>query len=330
MKTWLGFCEKAVLDILNFIIGKAIHPLFAFILLSGNRHPGTKLMDMPHATADRRTGTSMERPSIYGYLNYRIYLADMFRYRKTGSPYFSYRFFSGKAGFASPNFLKLVTDGQRNLTSASIAKIAKGFGLKKMEREYFEQLVFMNQADSHEEKNHYFKRMTAVAGAKRIGAIHKDQYDYFSKWYYPAIREMTLFDPDLTAEGIAARLTPKISRRDAQSALHLLEKLQLIQKDKQGRWRQVRNNITTGPEVQSLMVANFHREMMRLAEQAIEHVDPAQRDISALTLSIPQGSLPELKARIALFRKELMASASTEEAPNAVVQVNIQLFPLTL
>ena len=51
----------------------------------------------------------MDRPSVYDYLDYRSYLADMFHYRKHKAGRFSYRYFSGKAGFASPNFLKLVT-----------------------------------------------------------------------------------------------------------------------------------------------------------------------------------------------------------------------------
>ena len=80
----------------------------------------------------------MKRPVIFDYLDYRAFLKDMFCFRKWKDKHFSYRYFAGKSGFASPNYLKLVIDGDRNLTNGSIAKIAKGFKLKKQEREYFE------------------------------------------------------------------------------------------------------------------------------------------------------------------------------------------------
>ena len=77
----------------------------------------------------------MEYPIVYDYSDYRAFLKDMYLFRKQHTKYFSYRAFANKAGFAAPNFLKLVTSGQRNLTNESIAKVAKGFGLKKRERE---------------------------------------------------------------------------------------------------------------------------------------------------------------------------------------------------
>lgn len=272
----------------------------------------------------------MNRPRVYDYLDYRSYLADMFHYRKAGTSHFSYRYFSNKAGFASPNFLQLVVNGRRNLTNASIAKVAKGFGLKNKEREFFEYLVFMNQAATHDEKNHYYRKMISIAGYKSIGTIEKDQYEYFSKWYYPAIRETLSMGADAAApEQIAAKLNPKITVKQAESALQLLEKLKLIKKGPDGCWEQVHEDISTGPEVKSIAVANFHKEMIRLAEASIDRFSASQRDISGLTLSIQRESLPEIKARLISFRKELMELAAIEDNPDMVVQINIQLFPLT-
>ena len=80
---------------------------------------------------------TMRKPLVFEYLDYRSFLKDMYAYRKRRDPVFSYRYFSGKAGFASPNFLKLVIDGQRNLSHTSMLKIAKGFGLKGNEMEFY-------------------------------------------------------------------------------------------------------------------------------------------------------------------------------------------------
>ncbi len=66
---------------------------------------------------------TLARPSIYEYDNYRAFLKDMYDYQKAKTTYFSFRYFARKAGYASPNFLKLVIDGGElfDLSSAEVA-----------------------------------------------------------------------------------------------------------------------------------------------------------------------------------------------------------------
>ena len=272
----------------------------------------------------------MKRPNIFNYLDYRSYLRDMFAYYKEKDSKFSYRYFSGKAGFASPNFIQLVMTGKRNLTADSLSKIAKGFGLKKKERDFLENMVLMNQAKNHDDKNHYYHRLMTDKGITGVRHLEKASYDYFSTWYYPVIREVVLFgEGRLTAEDIAKLLNPPITVAQAAKALAVLVELKLIVKNKDGAWAVTDKAVTTGPEVTSLVIANFHREMIALAREAIERFPREERDISALTLSIDGNNIAELKKRIAEFRKELLTFACNEKGSNQVVQVNFQLFPVT-
>ncbi len=272
----------------------------------------------------------MKRPVIYNYLDYRAFLKDMFQFRKQKDKYFSYRFFANKAGFASPNFLKLVSDGKRNLTNESIAKIAAGFGLKKQEREFFENLVFMNQATNHEERNHYYKKMMSMKGYANIHKIAKDSYNYFSKWYCPVIREVVTFgERNHTPEQIAEMLSPRITPKEAEKSLNLLTSLGLIRKTPDGQWEQCDKAVSTGPEVRSLVIANFHREMLRLATESLERHPSEERDITALTLSVNHRQMAEIKIKTAAFRKELLELACNDEDADQVLQINIQVFPLT-
>lgn len=272
----------------------------------------------------------MNRPSIFEYSDYRAFLKEMFQYRKETTPGYSHRCFARMAGFASPNFLKLVIDGKRNLTSASIAQVAKGFKLKKPEREFFETLVYMNQAEDLAEKNHYYRKMIAMTPRGGIKTIDGAQYDYFSRWYLPVIRELVIFgDRSQTAEQIAARLDPPVRVKDVEKAMERLMQLGLIRKDDQGRWEQNEALLRTEPEVKSVLVANFHREMIRLADAAIERFPAAQRDITALTLSIDKDRLRELKEKIAAFRQEILENFSRDANPNQVIQINFQMFPVT-
>jgi uncharacterized protein (TIGR02147 family) len=272
----------------------------------------------------------MKRPVIFDYLDYRAFLKDMFCFRKWKDKHFSYRYFAGKSGFASPNYLKLVIDGARNLTNGSIAKIAKGFKLKKQEREYFENLVFMNQAGDHDERDHYYRKMMSSKGYGHVQRIEKASYDYFSKWYYPVIREVVQFgDRRHTPRQIASLLSPSIKPKEAEKALELLVELGLIRKDAKGRWEQCDKVVSTGPEVKSLVIANFHREMMQLGAKSIDSFPADQRDISGVTISTKKENMNEIKKKIAAFREEILELACSDKDDDQVVQINIQAFPLT-
>ena len=272
----------------------------------------------------------MERPEIYTYLNYRTFLRDMFQYCKEKNQKFSYRYFSAKAGFASPNFIKLVMEGERNIANGSVSKVAKGFSLKKKEREFFENLVAMNQAETHDEKNHYYQKLMAMKGTVAMGKIEKAEYDYFTKWYYPVIREMALMgDQSLSPEKLARQLIPPITQSQASKAIEDLVRLDLIRKNGDDTWMVKDKTISTGAEVRSLVIANFHKEMIGLAATAIDRFPAAARDISSITISIKAANIPELKQRIANFRKEILQFSDNEPDPDQVVQLNFQLFPLT-
>ena len=271
-----------------------------------------------------------EQPNIFDYLDYRVFLKDMFDYKKKKNYHFSYRVFAGKAGFSSPNFLKLVTTGKRNLSNESIGKIAKGFDLKKQEREFFESLVFMNQSSNHDDKNHYLKKMMSINGYLKSHKIDKASYKYFSKWYYPAIREIAVFGKrNYTPEKMAKSLSPHVTAREVEKALDLLLNLGLLRKDKSGRWEQTDSVVSTGPEVRSLIITNYHKEMIKLGMEALERYPSDERDITSVTLSVKKEKIKEIKQRITAFRKELLKLACEDEESDQVIQINFQAFPLT-
>ncbi|MFP4421629.1 MAG: TIGR02147 family protein [Desulfococcaceae bacterium] len=272
----------------------------------------------------------MNRPNIFDYLDYRAFLKDVFAFRKRQAAKFSYRFLSRRAGFKSPNFLKLVAEGQRNLGLESIAKVAKGLDLKRTEEEYFECLVRMNQARSHDEKNRFYRKMMSVKGVGTVRKLENAAFEYFSRWYIPVVRELLLFgDRKSTPEDVAPLLSPSITPAEARHAVSILLSLELIQKSPEDRWEPVETNLTTGPEIQSLVIANYHREMIRLASESMERFPSEERDITALVLSVRPDRMGEIKQKTAEFRKALLEIATETEDPDQVVQVNIQVFPLT-
>lgn len=270
------------------------------------------------------------KPDIYEYLDYREYLGAYYDAAKANTRAFSYRYFSRKAGFASPNFLKLVIDGKRNLGPDSVERFARALKLDRDERRFFADLVALAQAATDAERNEAYERVAASRTFRDARRIDAGFFEYLSRWYHPAIREMVLrkdFVED--TEWIASRLLPAITPDEARASLTLLLELGLLVRDDEGALAHGDAAITTGHEVRSLAIANYHRQMLQRAGESIELVDRELRDLSALTMVISSATVAEMKQRIHAFRERMLDLSMRDEAPTAVYQLGIQLFPLT-
>jgi uncharacterized protein (TIGR02147 family) len=266
-------------------------------------------------------------PNILDYTDYRKFLADHYRARKAVDPSFSLRVFARKAGFPSHGLLKYLMEGQRNLTQKTLVKILPALDFDREQARYFENLVFFNQAKGLGEQQVYYDRLRE-ASAATFRKLEVAQLAVFRAWHYTVIREMLAlkgFRAD--ADWIAARLKPRVEAREARAALDTLIEAGLIVR-KAGGYRAAEPDITTGDEVRSFAVKNYHAEMMRLATLALDHA-PGERDISASTFALRSSDWPRLKKRVQAMRKELREFAARSGEGDRIIQVNLQVFPLT-
>jgi uncharacterized protein (TIGR02147 family) len=87
--------------------------------------------------------------------------------------------------------------------------------------------------------------------------------------------------------------------------------------------------ISTGDEVNSLNVVNYHKQVTRLAEGAFDHTPRELRDISALTLGINALDAQLIKEKIQSFRKDIIEIAKASQGSDRVYQLNFQFFPVS-
>ena len=105
--------------------------------------------------------------SIFEYRDYHLYLQDYYDERKRlGS--FSWREFCRKAGFSSPNFLKLVCMGQSKLSKIKACQVAKSMGLVDYEEQYFYQLVAFGNAETNEAQRAALLEMQRIASRTKL------------------------------------------------------------------------------------------------------------------------------------------------------------------
>lgn len=272
-----------------------------------------------------------ERINLFQYLDYRVYLKAVYQHEKKSNPAFSFRNFSKRAGFTSPNFLKLVMDGKRNLTEESTTKFMVALHLNKQEQEFFRNLVFYNQAQTLETKNHYYQRLLQSQKFSQLKPIEKYQYDYCSEWYHAVVRELVMAQGfDGTALWLSKRISPEITAAQAQKSLELLVKLGFLTRDDlSGKYHQTSALVTTGAELASMALYNYHLSLIDLTKTALEITPATERDVSAMVLGVSKDKIPLLKKKIQEFRQDVLKLVSTETSSNEVLQISVQMFPLT-
>jgi uncharacterized protein (TIGR02147 family) len=267
---------------------------------------------------------------VFAYLDFRAFLRDHYGARKASARGFSYRSFSRRAGLKSPNYLKLVIDGERNLSPDMAERFGQACGLKGDELRYFVDLVAFGQATSLTERNQHYARLTGYQRYRNAHKLDLAHAAYYSAWYMPAIRELAArSDFRSEPEWIARQLLPAIAPTEAARALETLLELGLLVREADGSVRQADALLSTGPETRGLHIAGYHRTMMQRAMESIDLIAPHQRDISSLTLCLGEQGLRAFKERVQRFRKELLELSALEPEPEQVVQINFQLFPLT-
>lgn len=268
-------------------------------------------------------------PNIFEYTNFREYLKDCFKEAKKDNPNFSHRYLAQNLGLSTPNLILLIIQGKRNLTRSILFKLSKFLKHSKKEAQYFENMVSFLQAKTHDEKNLYFKRMIELRHNLKLKKIDEQQYEYYSNWYNLAIRELVTY-PDFNGDfkALAKKLSPTITPIQAKQSVDLLLKLGLIKKNGK-RYIQKDPIISTGPEINSLGVVNFHRKMALLAAESYDRHTKKERTITSCTVNMSEDRFQDLKREIADFRRRALTLAGDADNSTRVFQLNIQLFPLS-
>jgi uncharacterized protein (TIGR02147 family) len=281
-----------------------------------------------------RTVAMLALPDVFQYSDYRRFLADFYACQKQRQPSFSYESFSRKAGFRNRGFLFNVIAGRKNLSAASVGKLASHVTRTAGEADYFANLVAFNQTQDLESQNLHFERMSAIksnkAGAAQVRELRRDQYLFYSRWYYAAVRsllEMHRFKGDW--RWLARKLQPPISAREARAAVGALVRLGLVQRTPGGAYRALDKVVRPGPEVQRLAIRNFHLQVAQLAQQAVRRVPVTRRNVTGLTLGISAATYERICQETQRFQAKLLALAEADREADEVYQYNFQFFPLS-
>jgi uncharacterized protein (TIGR02147 family) len=268
----------------------------------------------------------MAAPSIFQYGDYASYLRDAFQERKGRDRKFSHRYIGLKLGIQSSGWFSDILAGRKKLKARYVTPLASLLQMDARARDFFRVLVALEQADSPEELAEAREAWFALRGVSRKN-VERDQLKYFECWYYPAVREilgMKPFQGDYAE--LAKSLRPPIQPRQAREAVATLTRLGLLDSSAANPGSALLMDTTAkSPAWGKIMQA-----YARLGLSAIEKIPKDERDISALTLTLPVEGLQRAGEEIAALRQRLLAlSDSYKQGDRKVYQCLFEIFPLS-
>ena len=265
---------------------------------------------------------------ITEYQDYRKYMLDYFDWRKRSSA-FSWREFSKLAGFSSPSYLKLVCDGKSSLSRVGVMQVAAAMDLDDYELEYFKLMVDFTNAKDDEKKKEFFRKMEKVAKEQRARVVNADAFDYYESAVNSIVRELAPLMPGALPKDIAQKIKHDFTAQEIRVALKLLVKLDFLKVKGENVYEQTDKVITGSGEALKLALRSMNAQMIDLAREAIDKIDPSERNISGVTVGVNDDALKRITDAVTNCRKQVVAIASECDKIDQVYRLNLQLFPLS-
>jgi uncharacterized protein (TIGR02147 family) len=242
---------------------------------------------------------------------------------------FSWREFCRRAGFSSPNFLKLVCMGQSKLSKIKATQVAKAMELVCYEEDYFRLLVEFCNADKDSIKKAALFEMDRIALEHKVRVVDSETFQYYESWKYPVVRELAPMMPGACPRDIAEVCKEYVSAEEVRDVLSFLVKAGFLKKDDEKVYSQTEQNVIGSKEALPLAIRSMQKEMAGMAMRAIDRYTAKERHFTGVTLSVNEAASKRIVKEIDDCCRRVLAIANEYKDLNQVCRINFQFFPVT-
>ncbi|MCF0214956.1 MAG: TIGR02147 family protein [Fibrobacteraceae bacterium] len=266
--------------------------------------------------------------SVIEYEDYRLFMSEYYQWKKRTSA-FTWREFTKKGGFTSPNYMKLVCEGKSGLSKSGMEGAADAMDLVGAEREYFRQLVKFCQAKRDADKKVAYAEMKAIAAAHKVRVLEGESASFYESWKYPVLRELAPMMPGAKPLEVAKACGGAFTAEEVRDALAFLTRAKFLKKNADGTYEQIERSLMMSTAAMPMLVRSMHKEMARFAEDAVEKFAVDERNFTGVTMGIDDESYAQILHELDLCRKRIISIATAKKGGNRVYRLNMQMFPLT-
>ncbi len=273
------------------------------------------------------------------YLDYRKFLEDYYNFKRESSkkslrPY-NYQVFSAGANIKSPNYLKMVIEGKRNLSMEMAQKFAKAVGLNKEQTDEFKLLVQFSQENDPAQRNIFLKKLNEhrVAHKLKSGEIDARTWEKLPNWIsWILFAMLDQKDVEFKAEKLVRVLRGNANEEEIRTALKALIESGEVEQGEDGSLKRKNNLIEAPEEVSVQLIRKLQSELMYLGLESLFKDSASEREFGSATLALTQEEFDEIRFQLRKLRKQIQKDNSVKRATSKgdrVYQLNLQLFPVT-
>jgi uncharacterized protein (TIGR02147 family) len=303
--------------------------------------PTTFRPNQPASQASGQAATPVShQPGLGEYTDFRQYLKDVYDWRRThestGFRPYSYSTFSAAADIKSPNYLKLIIDGRRNISEDMINRFARALRLQKSELEEFRALVRYGQASEPIERNQFLKTLADLRARRALdsGEITESNWQKVPGWigwvlYAMSEQSNVKFEPQTLTKLFRAKASPDDIR---VSLRKLMESGELARDMETGEVSKGRDLVESPQDLPVPLIRKLQAELIYLGIESLFRDSPKEREFGAMTLSMTEEEFQAVRFELRQMRKRLQRDILVKRKAtkgDRVYQMNIQLLPLT-
>ena len=275
--------------------------------------------------------------TVFDYQDFRQFLKDRIEKLRTENHKLSIREILRRIKCSSPSYYKeVIIDAKKNMSGATARRFASYLQLSADETDYFILLMQYNQSKTELEKLHFFEKLLHFR-KKPITeehTLHLGEYGYMADWENTVIRELL---PLLSSFGnrngeertdLAQLLRMKITDRQIDDAIQLLERLKFIKKNKTGNYAKTDAAIKTDKKTPAAFRALC--QFMDFGKSIINTTDPQFRLFKIAVMGMNSENYAVIENKINEVCREIVSIAGTSSSEaDRLYAMNIQFYPLT-
>lgn len=262
--------------------------------------------------------------SVFMYFDYRDYIRAVLETMQSKG--LSLRAIQENAGVSGSAFFSRILDGSRPLSIANAKNIAKSWGLPDDESDYFLDLVRFGNEKNVDVREELLRKLLAVRANNQEFALQDSSLKFFSKWYYPVLRDLLpLLPPNMPAEKIGRMFTPVLRAPQVESGIRYLMESGFVTLDENGVYRVEQPIVSTPPRVRSTILRKYHLKNLEVNSEVYDLFTSDDRSVTSVTCSLSKESFEKVREEIAKLREKILALSREEKNPDRVCHVGFQL-----
>jgi len=272
----------------------------------------------------------MKKPDIFHYMDLRLFLKDLYLYRKSAEKSFSYEKWAEELGFRSRSYLRALVAGDKPLHESILEPLYKSLGLDEKRSDYLTLLLRYSTAPSDGLRESYGRQLIAQWRSLLHQIQVQDISEFLADPIIPVLFTYLSFQ-DATSDIVLLSKFLQCDPGRIASAMRCLVWQKLVdgtvQADGQISYK------TTAPYFQIPSVPgndalrNFHREGLRLATEALERPS-TERKCYAAFVAMNEEQFGKFQELIQDFNQRLLSICdSSELGEKKIYRFNAQIFP---